>query len=431
MLGNINPAGVALSVFLCSLVLADLVRRLSIRQGFVYRPAAHRWSQRTVAMGGGIAIFISFSAVFLILPTRLITALLPSLLIVFLLGWTDDMKAVMPAGKLLVQTVAASWVVSHGIQLPIGHPVIGPLLTVGWIVILTNAMNIIDNMDGLAAGVAAITALCLSLHFAMSGDQHALFLLSLGIAMSSLGFLMHNFFPARIFMGDSGSLTLGFSLSVLSTQVRVTGGSLAPISSFIAICLLLIIPIFDVALVSIARRNSGRPIMAGGRDHSSHRLVWLGFSDKCAVLIIYALGAAGGILSAFLAVFPFILHLVIFLFLMAVLSLFVEFLLQIPVYAEAIDKSFPVKGFWRRSGGINTLPVGISFVIAVARDLMLLSSLWGLLYYFFPNNFSYGALYLTIPLSMMFTIGCFILFGRYRMRAQERERRDFAWRATS
>ena len=160
---------------------------------------------------------------------------------------------------------------------------------------MTNAINLLDNMDGLAAGVVAIACGFLTATFLLNGQyQEAILPAILGGA--ALGFLLFNFNPASIFMGDSGSMFLGFTLggiALLSSYDRtrnVTSVLITPV-------LIMLIPIFDTSVVAITRKLSGRPLSQGGRDHTSHRLVALGISERRAVLLIYVLAAASGILA--------------------------------------------------------------------------------------------------------------------------------------
>jgi UDP-GlcNAc:undecaprenyl-phosphate GlcNAc-1-phosphate transferase len=211
---------------------------------------------------------------------------------VFLLGLADDILHLRPRAKLLAQLAAAVWILSSGaIDALWESSWVTIAVSLVWIVGITNAFNLLDNMDGLSAGVAIIAAIYLAVFYAGSGNRDYAVMISIA-AGAAAGFLIFNFSPARIFMGDSGSLFLGFLLGTASllevTQApRVRPLVLAPVA-------VLAIPIFDTFFVSITRWLRGQPISEGGTDHSSHRLVRLGLNERDAVLLLYALSASSG-----------------------------------------------------------------------------------------------------------------------------------------
>src|SRR4030095_10479180 len=165
------------------------------------------------------------------------------------------------------------------------------LFTAIWIVGLTNSLNLLDNMDGLAAGIGLIAVLYLAFLCIQHGDaQHALMALSLAGALG--GFLLHNFYPASIFMGDAGSLFLGAALSLLTVHANGQASNILSLGA-IPTCLLLV-PILDPPLVTVTRLLRGQPISQGGRDHASHRLVILGLSEPQAVLLLYVIATIAG-----------------------------------------------------------------------------------------------------------------------------------------
>ena len=204
----------------------------------------------------------------------------------FALGVFDDVRAVKPLAKLVGQMVVAALVL--WLMPPITSPA-GPrldrLLAFVWIVGVTNAFNLLDNMDGLAAGVAAIAAVCY-LTLLMPQNASALTVAIAAFTGAVLGFLRFNFPPGSIFMGDSGSLLLGGFLatagigSTTDVQSRLVPAALFPV-------LILLVPILDTAFVTLTRPFSGRSALMGGRDHTSHRLVALGVSERTAVLSLY------------------------------------------------------------------------------------------------------------------------------------------------
>ncbi len=161
---------------------------------------------------------------------------------------------------------------------------------------ITNAINLLDNMDGLAAGISAIAAVSLGLSFAVNEQTNELLLVAAFVG-SLLGFLVFNFNPASIFMGDCGSMFVGFFLagSVLLNQ---TGGRSRGIVPILAVpVLILFVPIFDTTFVTVLRKLWGRKASQGGRDHTSHRLVALGLAERSAVLMLFAFATAAGSIS--------------------------------------------------------------------------------------------------------------------------------------
>ena len=283
--------------FVASLVVTPLVRTLARRSRFVAVPVSDRWNERSVPLLGGAAIasafFLGIAAWF---AEPSLTPLVAGTVLMFALGLADDVRAIAPGTKLVGQMVVAGVVVSLIAPISItGWPVIDQLLAFMWIIAITNAFNLLDNMDGLAAGVAALAGVCyLTLLLPDGGTP-----LTLSIAAfvgAVVGFLAYNFPPASIFMGDGGSHLLGVFLATASLLATPgMKGRLVPAAIFPIFVLL--VPIFDTAFVTLTRRLSGRRAMIGGRDHTSHRLVTLGASERVAVTTLYALAAFGGLLA--------------------------------------------------------------------------------------------------------------------------------------
>jgi UDP-GlcNAc:undecaprenyl-phosphate/decaprenyl-phosphate GlcNAc-1-phosphate transferase len=216
--------------------------------------------------------------------------------ILFVTGLIDDIRPLKPHTKLIAQIAAACVLVFGGVS--IGSPWLAAVsipLTILWVVGITNAFNLLDNMDGLSAGTAAIAAAFL-FAFTYSVGHLEFAALSLALGGAALGFLIYNFNPARIFMGDSGSMYLGFTLSgitLLGTHEMASDVFfvlLVPVA-------MLGLPIMDTTLVTIVRTLEGRPLSQGGRDHLSHRLVAVGLSERQAVLVLYVLAVSFGSLG--------------------------------------------------------------------------------------------------------------------------------------
>ena len=221
--------------------------------------------------------------------------LVPSLLMVAL-GAADDIWHVRPVSKLVGQMLVASVLVYIAPPVTLtGLAVLDQLLVFAWIVGITNAFNLLDNIDGLAAGVAAIAGTFLLLILVPDGQSPMIPAIAAFVG-ATLGFLLYNFQPASIFMGDAGSFLLGsFLASATLLALPEPGPDLAPVAAIPL--LLLLVPIFDTAFVMLTRRIQGRRVWIGGRDHTSHRLVALGIADRRAVLTLYALAGLGGLVA--------------------------------------------------------------------------------------------------------------------------------------
>lgn len=276
--------------FALVLVLTPVVKLLANRFGYVAQPAGSRWHKEPTPLLGGVAIFfgVMFSLAFFLLKLwepRLLGFVLGGL-IVFAVGFWDDLSSLRPVTKLLSQIIAACLAVFTGNVFNFGgHELFAVLLTIFWIASLTNAFNLIDNMDGLCAGTACISGLVLVAYAFVNGDV-LVGVISAAFVGACLGFLRYNFSPASIFMGDSGSMTIGYAFAVVS--IMATGKDVGNIVATLAIPVLVLgVPIFDTALVSFSRILKGKSISEGGTDHTSHRLVILGLSEKRTVLLIY------------------------------------------------------------------------------------------------------------------------------------------------
>ena len=286
-----TTAGLALAG---SLALTPLTRRLAWRLGFVAQPVAERWHRRAVAMLGGVPVWLATVAVVLLVgglsPETTMVALGSSAL--FFLGLVDDVLPLKPSTKLSAEIVIACVVIAFGYQLHwTGSPLIDALLTIVWIAGITNAFNLLDNMDGLCAGVAVIAAIAFC--GSSGAAERASLIYAAALAGATLGFLRYNFNPASVFLGDCGSLLLGSTFALLALS-KAPSGQTSLISTLIVPVLIVLLPIFDTTFVTISRKLSARAASQGGRDHTSHRLVALGFSERQATLLLYGLAGAGG-----------------------------------------------------------------------------------------------------------------------------------------
>jgi UDP-GlcNAc:undecaprenyl-phosphate/decaprenyl-phosphate GlcNAc-1-phosphate transferase len=320
---------------LASLVFTVLflpgVRWLATRWGCVALPKKERWHTRPTPTLGGVAFFLGFiPAVLFFSPDPLANA--PFFMIVtqmFVVGIYDDLRQLNPATKLVGQIICAATAIFFGYSLNFfSWPPLDALLTAAWIIGLTNALNLLDNMDGLAGGIALIATLYLAFLFNQEGDaQHVV--LALAIAGAVAGFLIYNFYPASVFMGDAGSLFLGSALSLLTIQAH---GQASNILSLVAVptCIMLV-PILDTTLVTMTRLLRGQSISQGGRDHTSHRLVILGLSERQTVLLLYFMASIAGATAVLIEWFSYSLSLVFFPVVIIAFVLFTAYLAQIEV----------------------------------------------------------------------------------------------------
>ena len=274
------------------------VRGVARRMSWVARPRADRWHLRPTALLGGVGIFVGFMVSYLAWrPARIDgdALLVACSAAMFLLGLVDDRIQLKPYTKLIGQIAVATLCTTYGLRLHwLQNVVLDTGLTIFWLVGVTNALNLLDNIDGAAAGIATIAALFL-VYFSHVQGHHDGARLAAAFAGATLGFLVFNFNPASIFMGDCGSLFLGFFLGGLSLVGSNVTGARRNLAAVLSIpVLLLLIPILDTTLVTISRRYHGRSVAQGGRDHASHRLVALGLSERGATLLLWAIAATSG-----------------------------------------------------------------------------------------------------------------------------------------
>jgi UDP-GlcNAc:undecaprenyl-phosphate GlcNAc-1-phosphate transferase len=331
--------------------------------------------------------------------------------LLFVTGLVDDLIHIKPYTKLVLQMIAATTLVFFGLHLPwVDYQWLNMVLTIFWLVGITNAINLLDNMDGLAGGISLISCGFLATTFLLNGQNSAAILPAL-LGGAVLGFLVFNFNPASIFMGDSGSMFLGFMLAgtaLLADSSRfrsLTSVLLTPV-------LILMIPIFDTSLVTVARKLSGRPISQGGRDHTSHRLVALGVSPRRAVTMMYLFAAvSGGLALALRGLETTVALVVVPLFALLVLFLGL-YLGKVRVYEEGEQP----QGIWI----LNAL-ADFSYkrrVFEVLLDVGLIAlAYYGAFVLRWDGHLPDEQLQIflrTLPLVIMIQIASFLLGGVYR-----------------
>ncbi len=322
--------------FLSSTFFVWIIRTCAYKYNWVVSPRSDRWNTRSVALYGGGGIFCAFAlalGIFFLIGIRNqipIPPILPFFLLgagcMFLGGLYDDIFRIKPFTKLVIQFIAISIPITAGFLFSVTPWVLlNILITFFWFVVIINAVNLIDNMDGLAAGVVIICLLTILLLSWLGGgatSSHTSFVFALALVCALFGFLLFNRYPATIFMGDSGSLFLGYMLAGISipSALNTSFGASSIFFALLVPVAILSLPLLDTLLVTVTRIMRGISPTVGGKDHSSHRLVGLGFSEQQAVLVLYILAALGGAVaifhhffedSSFIALFLYALFLVL------------------------------------------------------------------------------------------------------------------------
>ncbi|HHT62351.1 MAG: glycosyltransferase family 4 protein [Bacillota bacterium] len=283
--------------FFMSFILTPVMMKIALRVGAVDKPNERKVHKGTITRIGGVAIFGGFVLGALLMQELSFQAwgLLFSGTMIMILGLVDDIKGISPKVKLLGQVMAAVVLVYFGVEVKfITNPFTGGIISLGlfsipvtvfWVTGMSNAVNLIDGLDGLAAGVSGIAAVTLAV-VAWTQGQFETVYLALLLAAAALGFLKFNFHPAKLFMGDCGSLFLGFILGALAVMGLTKGATI--ISLFIPV-IILGIPILDTFFAIIRRFTNNKPIFEADKGHLHHRLLEMGLSHKQTVLVIYAI----------------------------------------------------------------------------------------------------------------------------------------------
>lgn len=421
------------AAFLVSLLLIPLIRRLSFSSGRVVQPRQDRWNRRSVPVFGGVGIFAAFTVGLLLAVktgggmSRLADpgaiypwGFLTGAVLMFALGLWDDLRPLSPSTKLIWQIAAATLVIFLGYQSAFFSPKIenavvaqipNILLTYLWLVGITNAINLLDNMDGLAGGMSLIASVVLGYFFWRDGDE-LLLAVALALGGALAGFLIHNFPPAKIFMGDSGSLFLGFLLATLAvTHSRQQASNV--LAALGVPTLVFLLPILDTGLVTITRLLRGQSPVQGGKDHTSHRLIAFGLSERQTLVVLYTASLIAAFTAAAIESMSYWLSLAIAPMVMVGLALFAAYLGKIKVVAEtrpsrqgqALARIFEDLTYRRR-------------IFEVILDFILI----GLTYYLsFLARFGLGMnsghldIYLqTLPLALAAGMPAFLSAGVYR-----------------
>jgi len=302
----VSVAVTALTALPATLLTIWILLRTPAARRLVATPRADRWHTRSTPLLGGSGIFVGIlTAVGVAVAAGVLPAdeplagILGGCAIVFCAGLLDDAVGLRPLLKIAAQLAAAAVVIAAGVRVEIvSNDIVATAIGVFWLVGMTNAFNLLDNMDGLAATLAGISGV----FFAVAGltfNNDMAAMIGLAVTFACIGFLRYNLRlrgPAMVFMGDSGSQLLGFALAALglASSWTVAGSTVATL--FLPL-LVLAVPILDTSLVTLVRIFEGRPVTQGGRDHTSHRLVREGLSDKRAVVLLAGVSAALGLTS--------------------------------------------------------------------------------------------------------------------------------------
>jgi len=403
--------------FVLALVLTPVVAALARRYGVVAKPKTDRWHKKPTAMLGGVAIFLSvlIPNLFLVPDTTYEYVIIRASTFLFVVGLVDDLIHLKPYQKLIGQVLGAAYVVYYGLSLPWTRSVlINMALAIFWLIAITNAINLLDNMDGLAAGIAIIAGGFLALSFVNTG-QYIDAVILLCFASALLGFLIYNSNPASIFMGDCGSMFVGFFLAS-SALVNVSGGRSRSFLPVLAVpILVLFIPIFDTTFVTILRKLSGRAASQGGRDHTSHRLVALGMSERHAVWMLYGFAALSGVLAVVVQRVKLDVSLAAIAGFTILLTLLGVYLSGVKVYDETADEQV-LKG-----KALYTFLVDVSYkrrIFEVLLDLVLIIlaywSSYAIKFGPFSASPQWKLFIRSIPIVLFVKMSAFLVMGVYR-----------------
>jgi UDP-GlcNAc:undecaprenyl-phosphate/decaprenyl-phosphate GlcNAc-1-phosphate transferase len=370
-----SAAAAVVALPISAIVIWALLRS-SLAHRLVAHPTGERWSAHPTPTFGGVGIFAGLAGGVLAATAvgdfhgrEELLGVLAGATVLFLAGLIDDVYSLPAVVKLGAQFGAAGIALATGLSVEIvGNDVLAAIIGLLWLVGMTNAFNLLDNMDGLAGSLAVIAATFFAIDAVTVHEERLLLVLSLSLALATLGFLPFNFRPGRpaaVFMGDSGSQVLGFTLGGLglATSWKVAETTVA---TLVLPLLVLAIPILDTGLVAITRIVEGRPIHQGGKDHSSHRLVRGGLTQHRAVVLLAAIAAGLGATSlAYSVLGNYRITLVGVLVTFVLLVQFAGFLVDL----EREDDDEVVRGGWM----LRTIVLHRRRLLEVLVDFVLIS----------------------------------------------------------
>jgi len=345
-----NTLAIGLLSILASAVATYSLILFSGRINFLARPTPERWHKKATPILGGVGMYLGFLAgvtAYLLIgkftpafsPKGIFPVTFPLIVLFFsatamlVVGLIDDIVNIRPYTKLLWQIIVAVLVVSLGIRIEIiNNQFLSYSLTILWFIGITNAINLLDNMDGLAGGIVLISLISFAALASVNGNVPVM-MVSIILLCSVFGFLCFNVNPAKIFMGDAGSMFLGHLVAALALLGTWESAS-SVMATLMVPVLILSVPIFDTMLVSINRTLSGKKVTDGGKDHSSHRLVALGLSERSAVAVLLGIAALLSLVAG--ASLQFDSYYVLLLSVIAMVSFIVfgTYLSDLKVYQE-------------------------------------------------------------------------------------------------
>jgi UDP-GlcNAc:undecaprenyl-phosphate GlcNAc-1-phosphate transferase len=414
-LRSLNLLAVA-GAFALALVLTPLVRLLARRLGLIAKPKTDRWHKQPTAMLGGLAIWLStvISYLLFVQRTPVNWRIMAASTFLFFVGLLDDLIHIKPYQKLIGQIMGAAYIIYYGVSLPwTGSSPLNVALTIFWLIGITNALNLLDNMDGLAAGIAVIASCFLGISFLNTGQLTEALMVFM-FAGALLGFLIYNSNPASIFMGDCGSLFIGFFLAS-TALVNVSGGRSRSFLPVLAVpILVLFIPIFDTTFVTVLRKLSGRAASQGGRDHTSHRLVALGMSERSAVWMLYGFAGLSGLLALFVQRMKLDVSL-------AAIAGFTILLTLIGVYLAGVKVYDTDESVALRDKSPYAFLIDLSYkrrIFEVLLDVVLIILAYWAAYAIkfgaFSDNAAWNLFLRTLPVLVFVKMATFLVMGVYR-----------------
>jgi UDP-GlcNAc:undecaprenyl-phosphate GlcNAc-1-phosphate transferase len=416
-----SAAAALIALPISAIVIWALLRSPLAHRRLMAHPTGERWSEHPTPTFGGIGIFLGLAAGIVaavgiggFAGRKELLGVLAGAALLFLAGLIDDIYALPAWVKLGAQFGAAAIALVMGLSVEIvSNDFLAAVLGLLWLVGMTNAFNLLDNMDGLAGSLAVIAATFFAIDAVTVHEERLLLVLALALGLAVLGFLPFNFRPgkpAAVFMGDSGSQVIGFTLGALglATSWKVAETTVA---TLVLPLLVLAIPILDTGLVAVTRIVEGRPIHQGGKDHSSHRLVRGGLTEHSAVVLLSTIAAAlGGTALAYSVLGRYWLTLVGVLVTFVLLVQFAGFLVDL----EREDEEEVVRGGWM----LRTIFLHRRRLLEVLVDFALISISFGVSYLLLVDGM--GTAYerhvfgVALPLILIARYLAFIVLGLYQ-----------------
>lgn len=347
--GSWAYVGLFLGAAVMALVLTPAALRLAVRTKILDHPGDYKEQASPVPYLGGTAVVIAFAVAMGVAAVlaeasgsglNQLLVILVVALALSLMGLIDDIRGLNPFLRIAVEVAAGFWIWTVGVRIELVDQVATDgALTILWVVGIMNAFNLLDNMDGLSAGTAVISAAFFFGVAALNG-QFLVAAFAAAVAGCALGFLRHNFHPAKIYMGDSGSLFFGFILAVIGIKLRFDA---PPEITFMVPVLILGVPIFDTTLVTLTRIVNRLNPLTGGRDHSSHRLVFVGIPVPATVALIYAGQISLGWLAIVMSRLDVATGYMLMAFVIAIGIFFGILLARVPVYDHSTRRRMMIQ----------------------------------------------------------------------------------------